>query len=137
MSTKTRFAVRFLTDDDVPLHSCGGFYYHPHGEPGSWTDVIYEAYTARGEKPLYVGQTGNFAKRWRIHARTSPWWPEARFVLLTFAPCLDLTRRYEYLQIRSLRPVHNRQGNPDWMAAQPPQKRRPRRALATTHGRTA
>jgi hypothetical protein len=119
VSAKLRVRLRYWTESPDPGMQChpAPFGQHrPHEDLFTWKNVVYEAYPEEGAKPFYVGLTGNIKNRWENHLRITSWAPQTSLLVLTYLPCVEQMRRFEFGRIRTLRPVHNRQHNPDWEA---------------------
>lgn len=65
-------------------------------------------YTLLGEIDfLYIGSTGNLARRLSAHRGQKPWWPEIEKVTAELICCRQHAREAEAYQIGFRRPLHN------------------------------
>lgn len=82
---------------------------------------VYEFWS--GDECLYVGQTGDALARLREHQRGSEFWPDVTQVKVTLVENSAAADATEIALIRSERPRHNTQGNPDHDPPRGPRKR--------------
>lgn len=80
--------------------------------PGS-TFVVYRFYNAADEV-LYVGWSHNVLKRFEKHRWERKWWKQVARIELDHRPSAAAAQAHEAELIKALRPLHNRQHNPDW-----------------------
>lgn len=72
--------------------------------PGGW--YVYTMFGA-SRPPLYIGMTGNLARRLAQHARTKPWWRQVDHIIVGLADSEADAREWETRYIRLAQPVYN------------------------------
>jgi prophage regulatory protein len=68
--------------------------------------AVYRTFTAEREL-LYAGISKEFGRRWGEHARSQPWWPEARHMTVDWYDDEAEAMRAEVTAIEQERPRHN------------------------------
>lgn len=84
--------------------------------------AVYAYYDA-GWDCLYVGQTGRLRRRHWQHTAHSPWFTDARALLIVAdADTREEARAAEQRKISELRPIHNKNGTTATRATRPRQR---------------
>jgi hypothetical protein len=81
-----------------------------YGHDDDETTYVYRLYGRSGNL-LYVGITDNLDRRWREHAASKHWWGQVAQKESEPYPSRLEAKRAEAMQIRNLKPVHNRDMN--------------------------
>lgn len=80
---------------------------------------VYRAYAADGAL-LYIGVAVDFKRRKLAHEAGSIWYPLADHWVITSCWTRAEALAKERSEIARRKPLHNRQGNPDWRGTREP-----------------
>lgn len=83
-----------------------------------WNHVLYRLFNSEGDL-IYIGITNNIKARFQQHLSEQSWWGEVADCQTEFHRDRSTLERIEADEIASLRPRHNKRGNPDRRATRP------------------
>jgi predicted GIY-YIG superfamily endonuclease len=89
--------------------------------------ALYRAF-GDGDRPLYIGISKDFGRRWKEHAKKQTWWNEMRRMTVDWCDTWYKAEQAEAIAIFNEQPQHNeRGGTRDWQLTPVPGPRAARR----------